>query len=225
MNASVPSPQESPVTVEVDIWSDVVCPWCYIGKRRFESAVAQYTERRPEVVFEVRYRAFMLDPSAPESPESVLKIYERKFGGSVAARSMIDRVTAEAEGEGLVFNLDRAQRANTLSAHRLLVLAREHGVQMQMKEELMAAYFTDGVDIANQADLVALAVEAGLDEATVAAWLADGQGRNDVIADLKTATEQGITGVPGYVFNRSGLVAGAQPDEVFISVFDQLIGA
>ena len=107
--------------MKVEIWSDVVCPWCYIGKRRFEAAKAAFEEETGETI-EVVYRPFMLDPTAPEDALPVRTVYEKKFGGPQAAQEILDRVTSEAAGEGLAFRMDIALRANTLAAHRLLCL-------------------------------------------------------------------------------------------------------
>src|SRR6478672_8605700 len=131
--------------MKIEIWSDVVCPWCYIGKRRFEEALREF-EHADEV--EVRWRPFQLDPRAPSTPTPVLDAYARKFGGPEQARMIVDRITAVAAEVGLDFHLDIAQRGNTFDAHRLLWLVRDDpSLQGALKERLMRAYFVDGADI------------------------------------------------------------------------------
>ncbi|MEZ5216713.1 MAG: DsbA family oxidoreductase [Ilumatobacteraceae bacterium] len=159
----------------IEVWSDVVCPWCYIGKRKLELALSQYEGPEPEV----RYRAFQLDPRAPHGPGMpVREAYAKKFGGEEAADRILQRVTEAAAEVGLGFRLDRAIRANTLDAHRLLALALEEGVQRQLKEELLQAYFVDGQDIGASSTLVERGVSAGLAEDRIREWL-DGPGGLD----------------------------------------------
>ncbi|MGH1489641.1 MAG: DsbA family oxidoreductase [Acidimicrobiales bacterium] len=205
----------------VEIWSDVVCPWCYIGKRRFEAALGDYERETGEKV-EVRYRPFMLDPNAPTEAQPVRQAYEKKFGGPQAAAKILNTVTTEAAGEGLEFNMDIAQRANTLSAHRLLVFAEQQGRQVELKELLMQAYFTDGVDVGDQQSLLACAVEAGLDGDAAKAWLDQDSGRAEVAASLEFCAENGITSVPTYVFDRRVAVPGAQPVETFARLLQRV---
>lgn len=200
--------------MRVEIWSDVVCPWCYIGKRRFEEAKDAYEAETGDTV-EVVYRPFMLDPTAPAEPEPVVKAYEKKFGGPDGAAKVIDTVTSEAAGEGLAFRMDIAQRANTLSAHRLLVLAERHNCQEALKERLMAAYFVEGSDIADHDALVGYGVEVGLDAETARAWLDGDGGRDEVKASLRFCAENGIASVPTYVIDRRVAVPGAQPAATF----------
>lgn len=208
----------------VEIWSDVVCPWCYIGKRRFETALSTFRETHPEVEVEIAYRAFQLDPTAsPGTAEPVVAAYEKKFGGPEQARQIIDRVSAEAAEEGLEFDMDSAVRSNTLLAHRLLVLAEQNGCQLELKERLMAAYFCEGKSIGDPDTLVELAVEVGLDAETARGWLDGSGGRDEVGEHLEFAAAAGITSVPTYVFDRTSGVPGAQPPEVFVQVLEQLV--
>ena len=179
--------------MKVEIWSDVVCPWCYIGKRRFETALERFTEATGTEV-EIEYRAFMLDPRAPAEPQPVTDVYAKKFGP--AAAQILERVTSEAAGEGLEFRMDIAKRANTLPAHRLLVLARTEGLQIELKERLMQAYFTEGTDIGDRETLVSLAEEVGLDGETVRSWLSGDGGNDDVADSLVFAAANGVASVP-----------------------------
>ncbi|HRE03683.1 MAG TPA: DsbA family oxidoreductase, partial [Ilumatobacteraceae bacterium] len=154
--------------MRIEIWSDVVCPWCYIGKRRFERALAAVAEQRDVSSFEIVYRPYQLDPSAdPDRTEPAADGYARKFGGAERAAALIANVTATAAEDGLEFRLDRAQRANTKRAHRLLWFAEHQpdGIELQhrLKERLLQAYFTDGDDIGSLDTLVQAATEVGID--------------------------------------------------------------
>lgn len=211
--------------MQVDIWSDVVCPWCYIGKRRFETAVEIFRQEYPEVEVNVSYRAFMLDPtSKPGMHQPVREAYEKKFGGAEATQQIFDRVTAEAAGEGIEFNMDIAQRANTGLAHRLLVLADHLGIQVEMKERLMAAYFTQGKAIGDLEVLVGLASEAGIDEVTAREFLAGDGGRQEVGEQLEFAADAGIVSVPTFVFNGSQGFSGAHPVQSLVKVLKHQAG-
>ena len=206
-------------SIRVDIWSDVVCPWCYIGKRRFERALDELTG---EVTVEFVYHAFQLDPTAsPGKSQPVADAYARKFGGPERAKAMIERVTSIAADEGLEFRLDRALRANTLLAHRLLWLTEQPGspsAQAAMKERLLRAYFHDGLDIGDPDVLAGCAAELGFDRDTVGAFLDSSAGTAEVRDDLEQAAELGITAVPTYVVNDQWAIPGAQDTETFVAV-------
>jgi predicted DsbA family dithiol-disulfide isomerase len=204
--------------MRVEIWSDVVCPWCYIGKRRFERALAGF-EHRDDV--EVVFKPFQLDPNAPTVATPVLDAYARKFGGPERAQEIIERVTTAAAGEGLDFHLDVAQRANTLDAHRVLDLALERGVQADVKERLLQAYFSEGRDVADHRTLVELGAASGLDPDEVAALLAGDDRLAAVLEARQEAAELGITAVPTYVLADRWAVAGAQDPDVFGQVLDR----
>jgi predicted DsbA family dithiol-disulfide isomerase len=203
--------------VRIDIWSDVVCPWCYIGKRRLESALADFPHAdRVEVV----WHSYQLDPGAPSEPtESVAEHLGRKYGGGPAAGSqMIDRVEAVAAEEGLVYRLHQAQRANTVDAHRLLHLARDEGgpeTQGRLKEALLAAYFVEARNVADHDVLREIAVAAGLDAARVDEVIASTAYAADVQADIDQAHAYGSTGVPFFVIDGRYGVSGAQPAAAF----------
>jgi len=213
--------------VLVEVWSDVVCPWCYIGKRRFAAATAILeADAEFDDPIDVVYRAFQLDPRAPrDTTVPVVDAYARKFGGPAEAARIIDHMTALAAAEGLEFHLDRAQRANTLDAHRLLWLAGAEGPsgsQADAKERLLAAYFTEGRNVADPAELVDIGAAAGLDPAAVAAMLAGDRGRAEVEADLRAARERDIGGVPAYVIDGRWTIPGAQDPDVFVQVLRRL---
>ncbi|MDH4075557.1 MAG: DsbA family oxidoreductase [Acidimicrobiia bacterium] len=219
-------PQDDPegTTITVEIFSDVVCPWCYIGKRRFEKALDAFRAAHPTAGVDVRFRAFQLDPTAPAGvSQPVQEAYARKFGGPEAAQQIIERVSGEAAKEGLDFRMDRALRANTLLAHQLLALAEERGVQDAMKERLLAAYFTDGLAIGDPDVLVDLAVGVGLDANEARRWLDGSMGRQHVADDLEFALDNGITSVPTYVFDGRLAVPGAQEPDLFLKVLERTL--
>ncbi len=201
--------------MKVEIWSDVVCPWCYIGKRRFETALGRF-DHRAEV--EVEYRSFELNPNAePQEQGSLEEALARKYGVSrEQARAMHARVEDAATGEGLHYRLDIAKRGNTFDAHRLIHLAATQGLQAPMKERLMAAYFMDGLPIGDRGTLVELAREVGVDPERARTTLESEEFVDDVRADEREAAELGITGVPYFVFNRRYGVSGAQPPELML---------
>jgi predicted DsbA family dithiol-disulfide isomerase len=207
-----------PLTVE--IWSDVVCPWCYIGKRRFEAALARFPHR-DEV--EVTYRSFELDPDAParhavSGPERLAE----KYGVSVEeARAMNDRVTGIAAQEGLEYHLDVARGGNTLDAHRMLHLAAAHGVQAEAKERLMRAYFSEGEPISDADTLVRLVAEVGVPEDEARAVLAGDRYTAEVRDDEQLGAQLGIRGVPFFVLGRRYGVSGAQPADVLAGALEQ----
>jgi predicted DsbA family dithiol-disulfide isomerase len=201
--------------VLVEIYSDVVCPWCYIGKRRFEDALNRF-EGRDDVT--VVWRPFQLDPHAPTSPTPVADAYARKFGGPEAAMRIIDKMTATAAGDGLDFHLDAAQRANTFDAHRLIDYAARHGCQSAMKERLLRAYFSDGKDIADRSVLAELATGASLDRDDVARFLASDEGKAELREELLQGLERGVTAVPTFVFESTWAVPGAQDADTMLRV-------
>ena len=201
----------------MEIWSDVVCPWCAIGKRRFEAALARF-EHRDEVV--VRWRSFELDPTAPQEREGTLVEHlASKYGTATAqAEEMIDRMAQTAAGEGWEFHLERARSGSTVDAHRLLHLAAERGVQDAVKERLLRAYLTEGERIGDPATLARLVVEAGLDEAEAREVLESDRYLDDVRADQAQARAYGITGVPFFVVDAAYGVSGAQPADALLDV-------
>lgn len=218
----------APVRLEVEIWSDVVCPWCYIGKRRFERALDQLTG---EIDVGVVYRPYQLDPTAsPGTSTPVVQAYAKKFGSEERARQIIGQVTEVAAGEGLAFRMDIALRANTLLAHRLLWASETgalDGDQVALKERLLHAYFVDGLDIGDPDVLASCAAEVGIDAVHVTTFLEGDGGTAEVQAFLHHATEHDITAVPTYIIsdpNRKAnwIVPGAQDTETFVQVLRKL---
>ena len=206
--------------MRVEIWSDVVCPWCYIGKRRFEAALAQF-EHAGDV--EVTWRSFELDPNAPPvQTEPHAERLARKYGVSLQQVEAMDaRLVGEAKKEGLDFRLAESQGGNTFDAHRLIHFAGESGRAGEMKERLMKAYFTEGVAIGERGELVRLAVEVGFDEADVKGMLSSDQFANEVRADEARARAFGISGVPFFAIDERYGVSGAQPTDVLLDVLRQ----
>jgi predicted DsbA family dithiol-disulfide isomerase len=207
-----------PLTVE--IWSDIVCPWCYIGKRRFEAALARFAHRDD---VEVTFRSFELDPGASVAPEgSVAEHLASKYGIPVAeAEAMQARVTETAAADGLEYHLDRARGGNTFDAHRLLHLAAAQGVQVDAKERLMRAYFTEGEPISDPETLVRLVAEAGVDADAAREVLAGDRYAAEVRDDEQLGAQLGIRGVPFFVLDRRYGVSGAQPPEAVLQALEQ----
>jgi predicted DsbA family dithiol-disulfide isomerase len=208
--------------LRVDIWSDIACPWCYVGKRRLEAALAEFPHRAS---VEVAWHAFELDPAAPRTREPSASYAERlakKYGSSVPqAEAMIQRMTDVAAEDGLVFRFDKIRPGNTFDAHRVIHFAGERGVQDAVKERLLLAYMTEGEAIGLPEVLVRLAGEAGLDEEEVQAALATDIYSTEVRADEEKARAIGITGVPFFIFGGKYAVSGAQPAELFGRVLQQ----
>ncbi len=209
--------------MRIEIWSDIVCPWCYIGKRRLETALRAF-EHRDEV--EIVYRSFQLDPAAPQVPEqSIAEHLGAKYGGGPeAGQQMVDRIEAAAAEEGLLFRLGEAQRANTVDAHRLLHLALGQGgpeLQSALKEELLAAYFLRAENVAEHDLLRRTAEKVGLDAQRVDSVLAGQEFADAVETDIREAAALGADGVPFFVIDRAYGVSGAQPPETFRSVLER----
>ncbi len=206
--------------MQVEVFSDVVCPWCYIGKRRLEQALESF-EHSADVT--VTYRSFQLDPSTPaDVTGTTLDRLATKYGVSrEQAKAMNDRVAAVAATVGLDFHLEIASPANTFDAHRLLHYAASKGLQIELKERLMQSYFVEGGRVADHAVLANLAAEVGLDRVAAAAVLAGDEFGDDVRSDLALARSFGATGVPFFVFDRAFAVSGAQETAVFSQVLQQ----
>jgi predicted DsbA family dithiol-disulfide isomerase len=224
---SVDSVTDAGRTLRVEVWSDVVCPWCFIGKRRVERAIAAlHGDPSFPCAVELVYRPFQLDPRARRGvTEPVVDAYARKFGGPQQALAMIERITAVAAAEGIEFRLDRALRGNTADAHRLLWWAldqRGPAVQAVLKESLMTSYFTDGDDIGDVGVLVDRAVRAGLDRDQARDLLVTERGVEALAVGLQRAADLGITAVPTYVVDQRWSIPGAQDPAVFEQVFRRL---
>jgi len=209
-------------SLKLEVWSDIACPWCYVGKRRLEGALKLFP-RASEV--ELVWRAFELDPAAPAERKrdvSHVEFIARKYGMSVAqAQKSTDHLVQLARAEGLAFDFVNIRSGNTFDAHRLLHLAYERGVQDRVKERLMKAYFEQAELMSDRGALVRLASEAGLDASEATDVLAGDSYAKAVRADEAEARELGITGVPCFVFDRRFAVSGAQSTEVMLSALQQ----
>jgi len=206
--------------MQVEIWSDVVCPWCYLGKKRFEQALAGF-EHRDDV--QVIYRSFELDPASPRGVTSpTIERLASKYGMSPEQASQAQRQMEErAAGDGLTFRMEGLRSGNTRDAHRLIQLAREGGRQDALVERLHRAYFTEQDSIFDHEALTRLAVEAGLDRDEAAAVLAGDSYGDHVDTDEAMAQALGATGVPLFVIDRKYGISGAQPAETITQVLEQ----
>jgi predicted DsbA family dithiol-disulfide isomerase len=203
--------------VHIDVWSDVICPWCFLGHRRLERALDELGWR-DEV--EVRFRAFLLDPTATAEPKDLRRALERKYGPG-AFDGMTRRLGLLGEAEGIDYRFDTAVRVTTLEAHRLLAWAWSldgQATQGPLAERLFQAYFQEGANVADHATLVRLAGDAGLDEAGAAELLAGTEGADAVAEDLVAAHERELTGVPAFLVEERMLIPGAQDVETFVNV-------
>jgi predicted DsbA family dithiol-disulfide isomerase len=206
-------------TLRVDVWSDIACPWCYIGKRRFEYGETVWRESAgadtPDV--ELVFHSFELAPDTPEdfSGDEVDYLSRHKGIAPEQARQMLDHVTGIAASVDLTYRFDLLQHTNTVLAHELIHFAAANGKQLEMTERLMSAYFTEGRHLGRADELVALAGEVGLDTAAAASALADHTFLADVRADERQATELGINGVPFFVIDGKWALSGAQEPATF----------
>jgi predicted DsbA family dithiol-disulfide isomerase len=207
--------------MQVEIWSDVVCPWCYLGKKRFERALADF-EHGDQV--QVVYRSFELDPTAPHGVTTpTVELLAEKYGMNPSEADKAQRQMEErAAADGLTFRMAGLRSGNTRDAHRLLQLAKEAGLQSELMERLQRAYFTDQESIFDHAALTRLATETGLDRDDVAAVLASDRYTDHVETDERMAQALGATGVPLFVIDRKYGISGAQPPETIASVLEQV---
>jgi predicted DsbA family dithiol-disulfide isomerase len=213
------------VDVHIDIWSDVICPWCYLGKRRLERAIAQLGWGPDELT--VRYRAYQLDPRATREPRDLRAAVDRKYGPG-AFDGMNARLSYLGAEEGIDYRFDLAVRVSTVDAHRLLAWAFAQGgaaAQGSLKERLFLAYFTEGRNVADEATLCELVADVGLDERAAAEVLSTGAFADEVIDDLEGAVERGLTGVPAFVVNDQLLIPGAQDVDVFVRLLSRIHSA
>ena len=211
------------MSIHVEIWSDVMCPFCYIGKRKFEQALEQFPGND---AVEVEWKSFQLNPDMKTEPSKNINEYlaEHKGISLARAKEMNERVTAMAAEVGLTYDLGRAVVANSFDAHRLSHFAKKHGRQDAVEERLFKAYFTEGKNTADHGTLVSLAVEAGLNAEEVRAMLAGTEFSDDVNRDIYEASQVGARGVPFFVFDNKYAVSGAQPSELFLQVLNKVSG-
>ncbi|MFV0523529.1 MAG: DsbA family oxidoreductase [Acidimicrobiales bacterium] len=206
--------------VHIDIWSDVVCPWCYLGKRRLERAMGEL-EWADEIT--IRWRAFQLDPTATSEPKDLAASIDKKYGPGAFA-SMSQRLGALGEAEGIDYRFDRAVRVGTLDAHRVSAWAWATGgaaAQGPLEERMFRAYFTEGANVADADVLAGLAADCGLDRVAAREVAAGDAFAGEVAADLEGAHERQITGVPGIVVADRFLIPGAQEPETLVAVLNR----
>jgi predicted DsbA family dithiol-disulfide isomerase len=205
--------------MKVEIWSDVVCPWCYIGKRRFETAVARF-DGAADV--EVIWRSFQLNPDQPRGARATHADYIRqKMGGSIEqVRAMSDRVTALAAAEGLAYDFERYQVINTFDAHRVAHLGKVRGLGDPIQERFLRAQLVEGEVLDDVETLVRLSEEVGVPGAEVRDVLATDRYAAEVAADIREAGQLGITGVPFFVIDRRYGISGAQPTDLFLQALE-----
>ena len=214
--------------MQIEIWSDVVCPWCFIGKRRFEAALAKVTSGPDAITqpIEIVYRAYQLDPTAPaHSSSPVRDVYAKKFGGAERADKIIAQLTETAALEGIKFRMDIGQRSNTILAHRLLWwtgVNHDFQTQAKLKEALLQAYFSEGINVGDTEQLISIGTrviphDLSDDEFAeiLRSFFASDAGKGEVAEELATAVSHGITGVPTYVINGQWSIPGAQDAETF----------
>ncbi|MGR2753500.1 DsbA family oxidoreductase [Agromyces arachidis] len=208
--------------IKIDIWSDIACPWCYIGKRHLEAGIAALGEEALDV--EIEYHSYELSPDTPLDFEGSTTEYLSAKKGLPIERveQMLEHVTGVAAKAGLEYHFESVAHVKTLKAHELLHLAKEHGRQAEMKERLLRAYFVEGGRVNRVEQLTTFAEEVGLDPVETREALESGRYADDVQADIAQARAYGIQGVPFFVFDGRYGVSGAQPAEVFSQVLQQV---
>ncbi len=207
--------------MKIDIWSDVVCPWCWIGKHRFQQGLALLGDQAPEV--EVHWHPFLLDPDAGTTPVPLRQAYQAKFGSAERTEQILSQTQTSARAEGLPMDFDQGQvRVPTLPAHRLLWLAGREGVQGPVGEALFRAHFVHGRNLADPQTLIEAAAAGGIAAARVTALLAGEEGLEEIQAQLAQARQLGIQSVPTFVIDDKYAIQGAQPPEAFAQILRQI---
>ncbi len=204
----------------LDIISDAICPWCYIGKRQMERALPLLAQDGLDLA--VHWHPYQLNPDMPEAGVARDAYRAAKFGSAERARALDERIVEAGAAVGLEIRPERMRRTpNTVAAHRVIWLAGRHDVQDAVVEALFRAYFTDGQDIGDPATLIAIAAQAGLEAAAVTALLAGADGRHEVLAEDQMARRAGLNGVPSFVMAGHVLFSGAMPAETMAEAFTQ----
>ncbi len=207
--------------MRIDIFSDTICPWCFIGKRRLEKAIKSRGEE-----IEIHWRAFQLNPEMPSAGMDRTEYLERKFGGPEGASQVYSRIAEVGRSEALNFAFDRISRTpNTVDSHRLVRFATNIGKQEELVERLFQAYFTEGANIGDRKQLAEIAAEVGLDRDKVEEFLVSEDLKEEILAEDLFARQQGIQGVPCFIFDGRYAVSGAQDPEVLMKVMDSLNAA
>jgi predicted DsbA family dithiol-disulfide isomerase len=207
-------------TVKIDVVSDVVCPWCYIGKRRLEKAIDELSDK---YTFDITYHPFELNPQMPLNGIDQKQYLVNKFGSTENYNQITKHVTEVAATEGLTFDFDKQRVSpNTRNAHRVIELAKHEGKQLEMKEAFMKAYFTDGVDLSKNENLVSIAANVGVSKNKVEALLSSEEGLIEVELAEKEMQKLGVTGVPFYIIDNKYGISGAQPSETFKQAIEEI---
>ena len=205
-------------SIPIDVISDVVCPWCYVGKRRLERALAWV----PEIDVEVHWKPFRLDPTIPPEGISREAYLTRKFGSVDGPDDMYQRLTDMGESESIVFRFDRIERSpNTVDAHRLIKWSASEGLEDDMVERLFVGYFSEGLDIGDAAVLTDLAEQTGFSRHAVSARLAGDEARSETVGEVENAYRIGVTGVPCFIVDQRIVVMGAHPPETIVAAINQ----
>lgn len=209
--------------MKIEIWSDIMCPFCYIGKRNMETALQQFDEANQ---IEIEWKSFQLDPTLPQVATDTQEEYLSKRKGFTLeqVKVMLENVTQTAKEAGLNYQLENSIVVNSLNAHKLIQFAKTKGLGDQAEERLFYAYFTEAKDIANLEILTQLGTEIGLDETELQTAFTDTQYSEKVNRDIQEANAIGVTGVPFFVFDRKYAVSGAQPPQAFLETLEQSFG-
>lgn len=206
--------------MKIEIWSDVMCPFCYIGKRNFETALAQFPDKEN---IEVEWKSFQLDPSAPEVATENQEDYliKRKGMSREQVQGMLGNVTAMAKQAGLEYHLDKSVMVNSQKAHQLIQFAKTKNLGNEIEERLFKAFFTEGKNVADVETLAQLGKDIGLDENELQTAFTDDQYKFQMTQDIQEARNIGVSGVPFFVFDRKYGVSGAQPAEAFLETISK----
>lgn len=209
----------------IDIFSDVVCPWCYIGKHHLEAALQKFSSEQPQATISVRWLPYFLNPDTAPEGEPYRPFLEKKFGGSARVDAMWERLVEAGRNTGLELAFEKIKlRANTLNAHRLIHRFQQRGDANGLVERLFAAHFQRGEHIGDPMVLAQIAAECGDDPAAVQAYLASSEDTSEVLAQAEQAQQAGIGGVPFFIFNGRLATSGAQPPQEILKIIHQLYG-
>jgi predicted DsbA family dithiol-disulfide isomerase len=203
--------------VDIQVWSDVICPWCYVGRIRLDKAVTEY-----DGAVTVTYRAYQLDAAPVPEPRLIKQVMAEKVGDPARAEEMLARVTATGASEGLTFDFDRAIAANTFAAHRLIAWAAIRERQADMLDALQRAHFTDGIDVGSLPALAAVAESIGLDPAAALIHLKSTAGTSAVHTDIEEARALRISSVPTFVIDGKYIIPGAQEPSTLLAAFEEI---
>jgi protein disulfide-isomerase len=222
INSPIPMNSSNSTKMKVEVWSDIMCPFCYIGKRHYEAALKQFADSNR---IEIEWKSFQLDPTIPKNPENKNNVYkylaDRKGMSEAQSRKMHDNVVEMAKQAGLSYNFDNAVIANSFDAHKMIQLAKTKGLGDEAEERLFRAYFIEGMDFGDAATLVKIGQEIGLEGTEIEAALLSDDFAYKVKSDIAEAAQLGVQGVPFFVFNRKYAVSGAQPTEAFLETMQK----